>query len=150
MATNGHRTAYRTCPLCEATCGLEITLDGEQIVSIRGDARRRLQPRVRLPQGRRAQGAPRRPRPRPHAADPRRRAASREASWDEAFALIDERLSPILAADRNAVAVYLGNPNAHNLANMLYGTVLLRALATRNVLLGHHRRPVPQADRARR
>ncbi len=30
-------TAFRTCPLCEATCGLEIELDGEQVVSIRGD-----------------------------------------------------------------------------------------------------------------
>src|SRR3989440_1935067 len=54
------------------------------------------------------------------------------AGWDEAFALIDSRLSPILASDRNAVAVYLGNPNAHLLENMLYGKVLLRALGTRN------------------
>ena len=38
MATNGHRTAFRTCPLCEATCGLEIELDGDELVSIRGDA----------------------------------------------------------------------------------------------------------------
>ena len=38
MNGNGHRTAYRTCPLCEATCGLEIKLDGERIVSIRGDS----------------------------------------------------------------------------------------------------------------
>ena len=32
------RTAYRTCPLCEATCGLEITLDGDDVVQVRGDA----------------------------------------------------------------------------------------------------------------
>ena len=36
------RTAYRTCPLCEASCGLEITLrptdeGGEEVVRIRGD-----------------------------------------------------------------------------------------------------------------
>jgi len=37
MGTNGHRSAFRTCPLCEATCGLEIKLDGDRIVSIRGD-----------------------------------------------------------------------------------------------------------------
>jgi anaerobic selenocysteine-containing dehydrogenase len=54
------------------------------------------------------------------------------ASWDEAFELIDRRLSPILAADRNAVATYLGNPNAHNLSNMLYGQVLVRAISSRN------------------
>ena len=38
MATNGHRTAYGTCPLCEATCGLELTLGADSVVSIRGDA----------------------------------------------------------------------------------------------------------------
>src|SRR5436853_75715 len=37
MSANGHRTALRTCPLCEATCGLEITLDRDEVVSIRGD-----------------------------------------------------------------------------------------------------------------
>ena len=55
------------------------------------------------------------------------------ATWDEAFDLINERLPPILAQDRNAVAVYLGNPNAHNLDSILYGRVLLKALSTRNL-----------------
>jgi len=32
------RTVQRTCPLCEATCGLDIALDGDQVRSIRGDA----------------------------------------------------------------------------------------------------------------
>jgi anaerobic selenocysteine-containing dehydrogenase len=132
MGTNGQRTAYRTCPLCEATCGLELTLDEDRIVAIRGDqadvfshgfvcpkgaALRQLHDdpdRVRTPLIRDGDGL-------------------REAGWDEAFALIDARLSPILAADRNAVAVYLGNPNAHNLSSLLYGKVLLRALSSRNV-----------------
>src|SRR3989304_7095496 len=30
-------TSYRTCPLCEATCGLEITVDDGQVTRIRGD-----------------------------------------------------------------------------------------------------------------
>jgi anaerobic selenocysteine-containing dehydrogenase len=128
----GPTTAFRTCPLCEATCGLEIKLEGEEIVSIRGDqddvfshgficpkgsALRALHEdpdRVRTPLIRDGDGF-------------------REATWDEAFALIAERLGPILAADRNTVAVYLGNPNAHNLSNLLYLKVLTRALSTRNV-----------------
>ena len=32
------RTAYRTCPLCEATCGLEITTSNGDVTAIRGDA----------------------------------------------------------------------------------------------------------------
>jgi anaerobic selenocysteine-containing dehydrogenase len=133
VESNGHRVAVRTCPLCEATCGLELTLDGDAVVSIRGDsddvfshgficpkgaALKELHDdpdRLRTPLVRRADGS------------------FEPASWDRAFGLIAERLGPILAADRNAVAVYLGNPNAHNLDNMLYGRVLLRALQTRNL-----------------
>ena len=28
---------YRTCPFCEATCGLEIETEGREVVSVRGD-----------------------------------------------------------------------------------------------------------------
>jgi anaerobic selenocysteine-containing dehydrogenase len=129
----GIRTAVRTCPLCEATCGLEITLSGDEVVSIRGDkddvfshgfvcpkgaALKELHAdpdRIRRPLIRRDDGS------------------FEEASWDQAFELISERLGPIMAEDRNAVAVYLGNPSAHNVDNMLYVRVLLRALQTRNV-----------------
>ena len=31
------RTVFRTCPLCEATCGLEITVVGDTVTRIRGD-----------------------------------------------------------------------------------------------------------------
>ena len=68
-------THYRTCPFCEATCGLEIETEGREVVSVRGDARGRLQPRLHLPEGVRAQAAPRGPGPADHAAGaPRRRA----------------------------------------------------------------------------
>ena len=32
------RTAFRTCPFCEATCGLAVTMRGDDIVKVRGDA----------------------------------------------------------------------------------------------------------------
>ena len=57
-----------------------------------------------------------------------------EASWDEAFEEIDRRLSPVLAEHgRNSVAVYIGNPNAHNLSALVHGPVWLRALGTQNI-----------------
>ncbi len=38
MTSEGEtRTAIRTCPLCEAGCGLEITMRGDEVVRIRGD-----------------------------------------------------------------------------------------------------------------
>ncbi|MCS5619378.1 MAG: hypothetical protein NZ808_05925, partial [Myxococcota bacterium] len=36
-STTGERTFYRTCPLCEATCGVEIKVEGDQVKQIRGD-----------------------------------------------------------------------------------------------------------------
>src|SRR6185312_14826022 len=93
--------------------------------------RGRLQPRLRLPQGRGAQAAARGPRPGAHATHQGRRCLPR-CHLGRGVALIDQRLSPILAADRNAAAIYLGNPNAHNLDALLYGRVLIKALATRN------------------
>ncbi len=52
-----------TCPLCEATCGLAVTLDGDP--GHRGARRRRgrVLPRVHLPEGRLAGRAAPRPRP---------------------------------------------------------------------------------------
>jgi anaerobic selenocysteine-containing dehydrogenase len=132
MSATGHTTAYRTCPLCEATCGLELTLDGDRIVSIRGDADDVFSRGFVCPKGAALKQLHEDP-DRVRTPLIRHGDAFREASWDEAFALIDQRLSPILAADRNAVGVYLGNPNAHNLASLIYGRVLLRALSTHNV-----------------
>ena len=30
-------THYRTCPFCEATCGLEIETEGREVVAVKGD-----------------------------------------------------------------------------------------------------------------
>lgn len=56
------------------------------------------------------------------------------APWDDAFAVIDRRLTAII--DRygtDAVALYLGNPVAHDFATTLYASALMRTLGSRNV-----------------
>ena len=135
MSANGNRdlTAYRTCPLCEATCGLQLELEGDRIRKIRGDAQDVFSHGFLCPKGfalKELHEDPDRVRT-PLIRQPD--GSFRAATWDEAFSLIDDRLGPILAEDRNAVAVYLGNPNAHNLDSILYGRVLLKALGTRNL-----------------
>jgi anaerobic selenocysteine-containing dehydrogenase len=58
----------------------------------------------------------------------------REAGWDEAFAEIERRLTPILSEHgRDSVAAYIGNPNAHNLSALIYGRAWLRALGSKNI-----------------
>ncbi len=127
------RTAYRTCPFCEATCGLEIEMEGRDVVSIRGDGEDVFSGGFLCPKAyglRQLHDDPDRLR------TPlvRRGGELVEASWDEAFAEVDRRLSPLLAEHgRDAVAVYIGNPNAHNLSSLIYGPVWLRALGSRNV-----------------
>ena len=37
MTDTADRSVFRTCPLCEATCGLEIEIEGRAIKRIRGD-----------------------------------------------------------------------------------------------------------------
>jgi anaerobic selenocysteine-containing dehydrogenase len=110
---------YRTCPFCEATCGLEIETDGREVVSVRGDANDVFSHGFICPK---AYGIKQLHEDPDRLTVPlvRRNGELVETSFDDAFEEIDRRLSPILAEHgRNAVAVYIGNPNAHNLASLL-------------------------------
>jgi anaerobic selenocysteine-containing dehydrogenase len=130
MATaNGDsRTVYRTCPLCEATCGLELRLEGRDIALVRGDRDDVFSHGFLCPKGtalKQLESDPDRLR-RPQV---RQGAAWREVSWDDAFAEVERGLTPILDRHgRDAVAMYIGNPNVHNLAGQLYNRVLIQAL----------------------
>ena len=127
-------TAIRTCPLCEATCGLELTLEGDRIAKVRGDANDVFSKGFICPKG--ASIAELHHDPDRLRAPLLRRpdGGFDEVSWDEAFTFIDERFRDIEAEHgRQALAAYIGNPAAHSLGALLYGRVLLKALGTRNV-----------------
>src|SRR5258706_9988679 len=113
--TNDTRTAFRTCPLCEAGCGLEITVRGDEVVRIRGDRDDVFSHGFICPKGstlKQLRDDPDR------VLTPliKRDGQFVEATWDEAFAEVDRRYTEIIEAHgREAVAVYLGNPSAHSL-----------------------------------
>src|SRR3954453_11236246 len=124
---------YRTCPFCEATCGLEVTTSDGEVVSVRGDDDDVLSHGFICPK---AFGLKQLHEDPDRLAKPlvRRDGELVEATWEEAFEEIDRRLTPLLAEHgRNAVAAYIGNPNAHNLSSLAYGPVWLRALGSQNV-----------------
>ncbi len=126
-------THYRTCPFCEATCGLEIETEGREVVAVKGDAADVFSRGFICPK---AYGIKQLHEDRDRLTTPliRRDGELVEASWDEAFEEIDRRLSPILAEHgRNSVGVYLGNPNAHNLSAILYAPALMRMLGSQNL-----------------
>jgi anaerobic selenocysteine-containing dehydrogenase len=121
-----------TCPLCEATCGLSVTVDGNRVLGVRGDDADVFSHGFICPKGA-SLGALHHDPDRLRAPLVRRDGELVEVSWDEAFAEIDRRLTPIIAEHgRDAVAVYAGNPSVHNTSTSLYGPVLYKALNTRN------------------
>ncbi|KLR59954.1 anaerobic dehydrogenase, typically selenocysteine-containing [Actinobacteria bacterium IMCC26207] len=126
-------THIRTCPLCEATCGLEITLKDGEITRIRGDREDVFSKGFICPKGSTLKQL--------HA-DPdrvrtpliKRNGEFVPATWDEAFEAVAEGFGKIWeAGDRNAIAVYLGNPTAHSMAGAMFAPPLIKAIKTNNL-----------------
>ena len=134
MTESGNRTAYRTCPLCEATCGLEITVSpNEQIVRIRGDRDDVFSHGFICPKGstlKQLHEDPDRLR-RPMV---KKNGVHVEVTWEEAWQAVHDGFTGVIERHgRGALAAYMGNPNAHNLGPQIYGGAMLRAMGTRNL-----------------
>ena len=119
------RRAFPICPLCEAGCGLEATVAGEAVVRIRGNRRHVFSHGFLCPKGSTLKQLHEDP-DRLRAPMVRRDGRHVEVTWDEAWQEVDRRLSSVIAEHgREALAVYIGNPTAHNMAAAMY----LRRLA---------------------
>lgn len=126
-------TAPRICPLCEATCGLVLTLDGSRVTGARGDRDDVFSQGFVCPKGAAFPQID---------ADPdrlrtplvRENGRLREASWEEAFDTIAARIRPLIEDyGPDALGIVLGNPNVHTMAGALYPPLLLRATGTGNL-----------------
>lgn len=129
---SGPHTHFRACTLCEAMCGIEIKTEGQQIVSIKGDANDPFSQGYICPKATALQDLHEDPDRIRH---PMKRTASGwvRVSWDEALDTVATELKRIQRQHgHDAVATYLGNPNAHNMGALLFGTRLLKQLKTRN------------------
>ena len=126
-------TALRICPFCEATCGLTLTIDDGRVTGARGDHDDVFSAGFICPKGASFGELDNDPDrlTRPLV---RRDGVLTEATWDEAYAVVAERLGAVIAAHGGAaVGVYLGNPNAHTVAGALYAPLILKGLGTRQV-----------------
>ncbi|MGA0893565.1 MAG: molybdopterin-dependent oxidoreductase, partial [Ilumatobacteraceae bacterium] len=125
------RVAYRTCPLCEATCGLEITVRNGAVARIRGDRDDVFSAGFLCPKGT-ALGHLHDDPDRIRQPLVRRDGRHEPATWDEAWQVVADRLGAVIDEHgREAVGVYLGNPGAHSLSAMLYNRSLVQGLGTR-------------------
>ncbi|MCX4773566.1 molybdopterin oxidoreductase family protein [Streptomyces sp. NBC_01285] len=125
------RTALRICPLCEATCGLTLTIEGARVTGARGDRDDVFSQGFICPKGASIGGLDEDP-DRLRTPLVRKDGVLTEASWSEAFDVIARAL-PAVTEEHGpqAVGVVLGNPNVHTMAGALYPSVLLGALRTR-------------------
>ena len=124
------------CNLCEAICGLELTVEGRDVVSVRGNAADPLSRGHICPKGVAIADVYADP-------DRLRRPVRRvsgdggtgwvEIGWDEAFDLVADNLARIVNEHGDdALGIYLGNPNAHSLGSMTHGTAMFKSFRTRN------------------
>lgn len=124
-------THFRTCNLCEAMCGLKIEVEDGRILSIKGDPDDPFSQGHICPKAIALQDVYEDPdrlkRPLRKTAD-----GWQEIGWDEAYDEVVERLRKVQAAHgRNAVGIYQGNPNVHNVGALLYSPQFVRALRTK-------------------
>jgi anaerobic selenocysteine-containing dehydrogenase len=133
MQTATDTTHHRICPLCEACCGLEITVREQQVVAIRGHAADVFSAGYICPKGVALKDLHEDP-DRLRTPLIRRNGRHEPATWEEAWAEIARRLAPIQQAHgRDAVGLVVGNPAAHKIGLLSTIPRLAKGLGTRNI-----------------
>jgi anaerobic selenocysteine-containing dehydrogenase len=124
------------CNLCEAICGLVLTVEDNAVTGVRGNPDDPLSRGHICPKGVALGDI--------HADPDRLRRPVRrvgsgpdatwvEISWEEALDRVADGIAETVNAHgRDALGVYLGNPNAHSLGSMTHGTAMVRTFRSRN------------------
>jgi len=124
---------YGMCNFCDSACGLEIELEGDRILSIRGDKQNTFTRGHICPKGVAQQDLYNDP-------DRLRRPVRKkgddweEVSWDEALDCAGRGLAEVQKKyGRDALGVYWGNPVSHDYGALLCLLPFLKGLRTKNI-----------------
>ena len=126
-------TLHRLCPICEAGCGLLMTVDRErrEVLSIKGDPEHPHSRGYVCPRSQAIRYVYEDPERLRH---PVRRLPDgqwQEIGWEEAYTLVDERLAEVRQRHgKHAVGFYYGNPNISDIGSMLYLPLFIAMLET--------------------
>jgi anaerobic selenocysteine-containing dehydrogenase len=130
MTTTTH---HRICPLCEACCGLEIKVQDHKVISVRGHEADVFSAGYICPKAVALKDLHEDP-DRLRSPMVKRNGVHVAVSWEEAFAEIERRLPPLMAAHgRDAVGLVTGNPSAHKIGLLTYFPKLARGLGTKTI-----------------
>lgn len=124
-------TIARQCTLCEAHCGILVTVEDAQVTRIEGNPDDVLSQGYICPKATAMGGLHHDP---DRLRTPMRRVGDgfEPIGWDEAFREIGQRLRAVRSAyGPSAIGMYLGNPAAHS-SSVIYGALLRVVLLTRN------------------
>ncbi len=126
------QTHFRTCNLCEAMCGIVIKHDGEKVLSIKGDKDDPFSQGYICPKATALQDLHEDP---DRLRQPVERTADgwKKISWPDALDKVATGIESVQQKyGKNALGIYLGNPNVHNLGGMLTIKHLLTSIKTRS------------------
>ncbi|PIG97046.1 molybdopterin-dependent oxidoreductase [Deinococcus sp. UR1] len=123
---------YRACNLCEAICGLKITVQGGRVTDVRGDPDDPLSRGHICPKGTAL--------PDLHADPDRLKTPMRRVGdswepmeWDAALDYVAAQLQAVREQHgADAVATFQGNPSVHNSGTLLSAGAFLKALGSRS------------------
>ena len=125
-------TRLHTCMLCEAVCGVAVSVEQDRVLSIRGDERDPFSRGHICPKAAALGDVSADP---DRIREPMRRVGDRwePVSWDAALSEAGERLAAVQKEHgRSALGLYLGNPTVHSYSALLAIPFFGKALGTRS------------------
>ena len=130
-------TKFTYCRICEALCGLEVSVDGERILAVKPDREHPVSKGFACVKGTGLGGLHHDPDRLKY---PQKRVNGRlqRISWQQAFQEIGDKLRALRTAHGpRALALYTGNPTFFNYKSFFFAEHFVDALGTPNLFASH-------------
>lgn len=131
------QTKFTYCRICEALCGLEVTVDGDQVLDVKPDRQHPVSKGFACVKGTGLGGLHHDP---DRLKFPLKRVGERleQISWEQALDEIGRKLADLRKAyGSRSLALYTGNPTFFNYKSFFFAEQFVDALGTPNLFASH-------------